>query len=375
MFSPNYTLSELNKLDDRIDAHLDGLRIAGDDAWPFVREEMSRGEPDGSFVATVLTVDSPTTGRFEELASALRDVPSVASGVISGIAWDSSANAAELLGMFASAPGAIVRAVGIAGSIANGLDVQDVLRPSLQAEDPQLRAHALTAVGQLERKQLASLVVRGLDDPDADCRFAAAWAAIRLGEDAGLQSMVRIASGDDRNWELAAELVARNWDHGRVLELHDVLSRDAATRRAAIVVAGSLGDPALVPWLMDLVASDVDGPLAREAFSMLTGADLPQDVLADALDADEEGGGPSEEDVVRPSADPPPTDYDPTLVREWWSSRSGEFRRGQRYLGGHKIGSDELGRAVVGGSQRLRRSAAMECLLKDGVDPRAHCRF
>ena len=58
---PHYSLDDLAKLDNRVEAHIDGLRIAGDEGWEICKEALSWEEAGEVFVAAVLAFESCDT--------------------------------------------------------------------------------------------------------------------------------------------------------------------------------------------------------------------------------------------------------------------------------------------------------------------------
>ena len=66
---PHYSLADLAKLDDQLEAHIDGLRIAGDDGWEICQQELSWEEPGEVFAAAVLALES---GNAERIARCSR---------------------------------------------------------------------------------------------------------------------------------------------------------------------------------------------------------------------------------------------------------------------------------------------------------------
>jgi uncharacterized protein (TIGR02270 family) len=52
--APHYSLDDLAKLDSRLEAHLDGLRIAGDTGWEICKEAMSLEGSGEVFAAAFL---------------------------------------------------------------------------------------------------------------------------------------------------------------------------------------------------------------------------------------------------------------------------------------------------------------------------------
>jgi hypothetical protein len=54
----HYTLADLAKLDGRVEAHLDGLRVAGDEGWKLCEEQLAANEDGDVFAASVPDFDS-----------------------------------------------------------------------------------------------------------------------------------------------------------------------------------------------------------------------------------------------------------------------------------------------------------------------------
>ena len=55
---PHYSLADLSKLDNRAEAHLDGLRIAGESGWKVIQETLPFDEPCDLFAAAMSTICS-----------------------------------------------------------------------------------------------------------------------------------------------------------------------------------------------------------------------------------------------------------------------------------------------------------------------------
>src|SRR4030088_3041579 len=83
--APHYSLKDLAKLDNRVEAHLDGLRIAGAPGWDIVKEELSWQEPGEFFVAAELAFESNDKSRIDAVLAALAEAPDGAPGVISAL--------------------------------------------------------------------------------------------------------------------------------------------------------------------------------------------------------------------------------------------------------------------------------------------------
>src|SRR5207253_24387 len=70
VIAPHFSLADLAKLDQRIEANLDGLRIADDAGWEICREALSTEEPGEVFAAAVLAFESGNKDRLETVFEA-----------------------------------------------------------------------------------------------------------------------------------------------------------------------------------------------------------------------------------------------------------------------------------------------------------------
>ena len=56
--SPHYSLNDLAGLDNRVEANIDGLRVAGQAGWDICQAALAVGEPGEVFAAGVLALES-----------------------------------------------------------------------------------------------------------------------------------------------------------------------------------------------------------------------------------------------------------------------------------------------------------------------------
>src|SRR5262245_56308405 len=63
----HYSLKDLSGLDERVEAHLDGLRIAGQFGWQLCEQVLDNEEAGKLFTAAVLAFDSGDTGRMHRV--------------------------------------------------------------------------------------------------------------------------------------------------------------------------------------------------------------------------------------------------------------------------------------------------------------------
>jgi len=69
-FSPEYTLPALRALEERMEAHLDGLRVAADDGRSLALERLTGDDPAQSFAAAYALLDSGGTSEVDSVVDA-----------------------------------------------------------------------------------------------------------------------------------------------------------------------------------------------------------------------------------------------------------------------------------------------------------------
>src|SRR5215831_12859468 len=97
---PHYSLGELAKLDDRLEAHLDGLRIAGDVGWEICQESLSWQGTGESFAAAVLGCESGEKARIQIVLDIGVASPELSRSLVSALGWLSYQQAEQHIKQF-----------------------------------------------------------------------------------------------------------------------------------------------------------------------------------------------------------------------------------------------------------------------------------
>ena len=137
------------------------------------------------------------------------------------------------------------------------------------------------------------------------------------------------------------------------------------------MVAGAVGDPVFVPWLISLMGQLPLARLAGESFTMITGVDLAYRDLERKPPEDFNAGpteDPKDENVEMDPDDSLPWP-EPSLVQKWWDKNRGQFQNGTRYLLGKPMTPDWLNTVLRDGRQRQRAAAAMELAMRQPGQP------
>jgi len=371
---PHYDLDDLAELDNRIEAHLDGLRIAGDAGWEICKEALSYEEPGEIFAAAVLAFGSNDEERIDTVLEAGSNDPELTRAIISALGWLTWEEAEKPLQPLATSENPQHRFIALAAYATLRKDPGLLLTQSLADPDPLLKARALKAVGELGRTDQLSSLRYNLKAEDEKCRLYAAWSMLLLGNTESITTLQEIAvqgSLHEENAEKACAAALRRMPLDTAHAWLRVLSEKEQGARLSVQGAGVLGDPVAVPWLIEIMAVPELARVAGEAFSMITGLDLAYEDLESEWPEGFAAGPteePEDEDVDLDSDEdlPWPT---PALITGWWQANKGKFTTGTRYLTGQPIAPVHLSQVLASGFQRQRVAAAMELALLKPEQP------
>lgn len=361
--APHFRLAHLVELDERVEAHVDGLRLAGEHGWRAAEAQLHFREPGEVFTAALLAFARGDAERIVRVLELAEGDPLLARATASALGWSDEATLRGIsLDWLTNAQSPALRRVGLAAYAIRRLDPGAALAGALHDPAPGLRARALRAVGQLGRSDLLGVVVEGLGDDDGECRFAAAWSATLLGSAGGIPPLVEAARAGGRRVPAAAGLAVRRMSHADARDWIADLSAAPQTARTAILAIGAFGDPGFVPWLLQAMHEPSLARVAGEAFGMIMGIDLAEEHLDGATPR----GAP-----LGPNDDP--DDHDVALhpdhdlawplvevVHAYWARHEDELLRGTRYLMGRPIVPAFLTHVLAYGMQRQRAAAALE---------------
>jgi uncharacterized protein (TIGR02270 family) len=368
---PHYDLRDLAELDDRVEAHLDGLRIAGDPGWEICMQTLALEEAGEVFAAAVLAFESGIEERLEQVFTVAAKNNELSRAIISALGWLEWGQAEKYVQSLLEVDAPEASRLGLAAAAAHRQDLGRPLAAGLVSDDPLLRCRSLRAAGELGRIDLLFHVAGNLTADEPELRFHAAWSTLLLGGEEAVPVLRGIAESESGYSEQACAMAVRGMPPA---EAHDWLSSLAGKKeqqRLALTGAGALGDPLSIPWLMQMMGVPEFARVAGEAFSMITGVDL---AYAD-LEGEWPAGfaaGPTEEPEDEDVAMDPDEDLPwpaPELITLWWDAHKGEFTNGVRYLVGKPISREHLQQVLRTGFQRQRAAAAIELALLQPGQP------
>ena len=368
---PHYSLSDLAHLDNRVEANIDGLRIAGD-GWNILKETLVWEDAGEIFAGAVLAFETGVEERMDTVLEAGSDDYELSRGLVSALGWLSFNQIIEgYVQDLASAESSALRRIGLAAYVAHRQNPGQLLIDALSDDDSILRARALRAAAELGRKDLLPLLKDHTKEEDENCRFSAAWSAAILGDAFTVPVLRSIAESEQSHAENACCMAVR------LMHLSDAhvwlqeLSKSPNLQRFAVTGYGVTGDPMSVPWLIQIMELEELARVAGESFTMITGVDIAYEDLEGEWPEGFEAGPteePEDEDVeMDPDEDLPWPE--PKLIAEWWAKNKAAFRNGTRYLLGQPISPEHLHKVLKTGYQRQRAAAALELAILQPGQP------
>ncbi|MCL2590640.1 MAG: TIGR02270 family protein [Betaproteobacteria bacterium] len=389
--APHYNLADIAELDEAVEAHLDGLRVAGQ-TGRHAAMFLAPDAPENIFPLVVLAFGENGYNR-----DTLRDAfilgslnAEALSALVSGLGWLDYATVAPVLPELMGAQVSFYRLVGIAASAIHRQDPGPLLEKLIGDPDDQVRARALRAAGELKRRDLAAQVFAHIKDDNEPCRFWVAWTSSLLRLPNALGALYPYLLDVVSPFNLhALHMGLRCAKPAQQAEWFDTLCNTPGLERQAVIAAGIIGDLEAMPWLIEQMQQPALAKYAGEAFSMMTGVDIYYDDLDlkeeeeeaaledadneededseddDENDEDDDGEVPENDDEEMPDPDDE-TDLpvpDPGLIAAWWERHKHHYTIGKRYLAGEIIDANAAINVLRNGLQRQRKAAALELAL------------
>ena len=370
-YAPNYSVQQIADLDDRLAAHIDGLRVAGHEGWKLLESSLDSKGSEDFFSAAVLALEAKD-GRFEELIGRTKSAPEAVSGVISALGWSSHKAIAGRMKSYLDDPSPIKQKLGIAALGLHRQDIGPKLAQFLSAPVDSVRIRALRTAGQLGRQDVLRHTLAAITEPKPEARFWAGWSSVLLGDRAkALDTLVSIALKPGPRQMRALQLALHASDTKAGYELLLQLADLPDALRIRIIGSGYVGDVRYAQWLVDQMAQPSVARIAGEAFVNITGADFNLDQLETLPPEDFEDGpteDPDDENVELPEdiALPWP---DQKKIQSWWDRNKSRFTVGNKYFLGQPVTRAHCIHVLKTGFQRQRIAASLHMALLDPGQP------
>ena len=368
---PSITLPDLARHDERLAAHLDGLAVAGEEAWPLCLAALDRAAPGAVFVAAVRAVQSRSSDRLDGLFDATGNGPRARQEIVMALGWLERDQVQTVAARLLGSPDPSRQVAGISTCAAHGIESAIVSGLGIRDRDLTVHAWILRAAGELGLRDAASGCAAALSGEDIECRFWAAWSAVMLGDrNRGLDALTDTGIMPGPHRAGAFRLALQAMDSAAGHSVLQELALDPQQLRWLIRGAGIAGNPAYVSWMIGHMTSARTARTAGEAFSLITGADLARLGLDRKPPVTFESGPSDDPDDpdVRMDPDEGLPWPDASSVDQWWQAHGSRFPKGTRYFMGGPLTRERCIAVLESGYQRQRILAAHYlCLLDPGT--------
>jgi len=357
--APHFKLNHLQLVDRRLQSHLVGLRIARESGWSIAQQSVDADDPGTVFTLGWLAFSSGIVDHMRDALAVALAAPRGIEALVSALAWLPSAAAHDIAIRLSRSSEGSYRLIGHRALSELGEHNVSTLEAAIHDPEEAVRGSGLKGIGEAGCVALETTARRALQDHNLTCAYSAAWslalmgdpAAARTAYDLGLDSKSDPLIARDAI-EISMRCAPDEWCRQSIRNLLAQLDQ----RRLAIVGAGALGDPVVVPWLIDQCEDPLHARVAGEAIATITGADLSYlDLVRDIEEASEEDDdsplSTEDDDLPQPDAE---------LLRGWWKEQGGRFAPGGRYLSGSPVSLETASTVLRTGYQRQRAAAAIE---------------
>ena len=355
---PNHTLVTLSQIDNRLEAHLDGLRVAGEPGWEIIEAELiEASEPEGVFAAAVLAFEGGDEAKVKEVLAAGTASPETARALVSALEWLEPATALRHIRPLLVAADPVFKRIGIGAAAVHRLKLRgEVLQAAFASDDPLLKARRSKAVGEVGLVDLQHAARANLKAKDPNCRFWAAWStALLSGRMDAVAYLQNVAEAGGPSSERAAQIAMRQLPPREARAWLIRLVKELRQKRIAVVAAGAFADPEAIPFLLEQMKVPELARVAGESFSMITGVRLDNDKLEGQKPGGFEAGptdSPEDENVEVTRTR---TFLGPTRI---WSGNGGPTTRGTSRRGPATCSASQSRRRRLGRPSRRAISAS-----------------
>lgn len=382
VYAPDYDIEELTGADERLEAHLDGLRIGGEKSWEICKE-LGWDLPGEYFTGMSIALRLSKSDYVNEVLEEAEGDEDATRGIISALGWVKPQTLRGLIKTLLLSDSAYRKLIGIGACAVHRARATTQLEKALYETDEALLSRSLKAAGELGQVSSLSLVQKHLDHPNDACRFEAARSTVLLGDRSALKILSLFAVSDNPFRRQAMDVALRAMESAEAKNWIRNLAANKAQLRYALIASGIQGDPAFLPALMRQFENEEFARVAGEAFEMITGLNIFRESLEVIPDVPETAeDDPNEAEQIDDELDTDLDDDDeelgedegliipdPDKMKPWYEANKDRFEPGQRYLCGQPVSPESCSGILLTGQQRQRTAAAIELVLAQPGKP------
>ncbi|TIS61003.1 MAG: hypothetical protein E5W93_09300 [Mesorhizobium sp.] len=267
-------------IDRRLEANLDGVRVAGAAAWPFIIAAYDDFPERGELFLYGWTAIEQTDGRrILEAVELGRTRDDEVHGLVGALAWHDAKAIGPLVRNWITSEDGFKRYLAVAACLEHGVDPKDLLVRLVRDPDMRVRATSLRLAGKVRRADLVREIAAALESQHEAVRLSSALALNELGHAALAKPELHkqvLANGPDAL--IALRTIVKIGPDKDVRAWMGGLLKSPDTASLAVRGAGMLGDRTILNWLIhqmrDPALAVAAGGALLELFPEARNADL-----------------------------------------------------------------------------------------------------
>ena len=372
---PHYNVADIHELEQRIEAQLDGLMTAVEDAWEICLQALELEEPGEVFTASVIAFRSHDVEKIQKTIETGLANDEATKGLISAMGWLPGKLVHPWIEKFFTSKDLNHKYLALAACSVRRENPGEYLNRILERDDckqhEKLYARAIRLIGEIRRQDLMPHLSEAINSEQDDIRFWSNWSAILLGNRTAVTNLEPYVFKTGMHQMNAINIAFRVLPIEQARNWISKLAADKDQERTVIKATGILGDPHAVNWLITKMREPAYAKLAAEAFVLITGIDLEKNHLAAEIPPAiaVQPNSDTDDDDVSLDEDENLLWPNPELVSSIWMSQGQNYIAGQRYFMGKKINTDFLRNTFSNVNQRQKYAVAMELALTDSTTP------
>jgi uncharacterized protein (TIGR02270 family) len=235
----------------RLEAHLDGIALAGAAAWPFIDAAYAAYPELGEvFVHATHALQTGDADRLEQAATLAQQAENGWRGLAGALArWDTQ-RLAPVVRAWLGHPDPTRCAAAVATLAAHAADPGPRLAGLLQHPDALVRAQACHLAAATSRQDAVPQLRLALTDADSIVQDAAALALARLGQRDGDARLMSDVAAQAEGWHARLRALVKGLPPADLRRWLSGLYDDPATRAVAIRAIGMTGDRTRLNWIV-----------------------------------------------------------------------------------------------------------------------------
>ena len=365
--SAEYTLDDLAQLDERLQAHLEGLLSAIEDGGQVNAEDWEESGPGVVFASTWLGLKEGKADEVITLVERTAQQPQFYSALLAAFSRVTRVSLQGIVKSLLIFPSGRIKQLGIEACIAHGVHPGRFLAGCFEDEDTALCIAGVQGCATLGLTDYVPAIAGLLAHHDTEVRVAAAGALLLLGDRNDALRALGELIGTVALTEYAATLMVCAVPMDRATELLKALAARPQGSSLLIQTVAANGDPAYVPWLLREMQKPLVARLAGYAFEAITGADIRRVARAEAPDSGPSRPGDESENVDADEQSDLPWPDAPKLT-QWWGRNQHRWQAGTRYVLGNPLSTAACVETLKQGNQRQRALACRQLgLLNPGM--------